>query len=264
MSDFSLIACCEEHDTRSEKLTSDATTCSVVLRCAWADRFLLAQDIGGLRRPWPALSAWAKPPRGKVVSIVPDGGQYTEDGQECVYNEALVTVEYDSNVEETEEDEDSPELVITESIDPYTEFITLDYRKFRWGNVNGDPLTEAEAPGRPFHGLALVRQMSKWEPPLPIDLLSKINCINQDAYVSARLGLTFAAKTLLYIPQPMNHAVTTEGSEAWNVTLKFAYKPDGWDQFWRASQNAFAQIFSIDANALYEHFPPEDLSPLLF
>lgn len=266
MANYSSVYCCEEHGSRQEVINDEGANCSVVLRCNWADRFLLTNDIIGKRLAWPSLTAVPRPPRARSATIVPVDGTYNADAQEIVYVQALVTVEYDNKIEEPEDpsSSDQSELIITETIEPSTEFLTLDYRKFRWDNAAGDPLTEAEAPGRPMHRLNLVRQMVKWEPPLPIELLSLINCVNDADYVSNRLNLTFAAKTLLYVPAPMTHSVTTKGSEAWNVTLKFAYNPDGWDVFWRASKNLSQQIWSVDAADFYIHFPPEDFSSLLF
>ena len=63
-------------------------------------------------------------------------GQYAVDGQSCVYAYAIVTAMYDTKM--------SSDL-ISEVLEPTVEFITEDYRDFCWGDVDGDPLLEAEA-----------------------------------------------------------------------------------------------------------------------
>jgi hypothetical protein len=257
------VVCCEEHGTKSEKISEDVTNCQVTLRCAWASRFALVADIVGNSRAWPYLGAWTRPPLARSFSIVGDEALASTVGQSLEYIDALVTVDYD-NTTEAGEDTENPETIVNESIEPNQEFQTLDYRKFKWTDAAGDPLMEAEAPGRPLFSLFLVRNIVKWNPPLPISILDKIGCVNEAAYVSARLGLTFAIGTLLYVPSPLSHAITTEGSQAWNVTLKFAYKKEGWNKFWRAKTSTYEPIWHSEAAAEYLHYPEEDLSPLLF
>jgi hypothetical protein len=264
MADYSLIDCCEEHGTRKERINDNGANCSVTLRVDWDNRFALVADVVGLRRAWPALTAWTRPPRARDADVVPDGAKGFTLEQELIYQSALVTINYDSEVEDPSEDEDQPELIITETLEPNQEFLTLDYRKFRWDNAVGDPLVEGEAPGRPLYSMNLVRDFQRWEPPLPAELLTGIGHVHDEEYVCARLGMTFAADTLLFIPPVLKHDVTTAGSEAFQGSIKFAYKPEGWNKFWRASKDQYAEIWSTDLAAVYENYPSADLSALLF
>jgi len=251
---YSSVDCCEEHGTARENFGEDATECDVVLRCDWADRYLLVADLLDNRRAWPNLSAWTYPPRAVTCAGQPVKSSYTESGQQCVYTDYLLAVRYSTDAEED---------LVAETVEPTAEFITQDYRRFRWGSAAGTPILEAEAPGKLLHGLNLVRQIFKWSSPLPGTLLTCVGGVNNAAYVSALLNLTFATETLLFQPPTLNRTVTTAGAKAWNATMKFSYKPDNWNKFWRAATEDFERMYDYYGGQ-YDSYPQVDFSDFLF
>jgi hypothetical protein len=249
---YSTVTCAEEHATQSEDWGVDRWDASVVLRCAWANRYLLVNDILGNQRQWP-YSGYGAVPRAASASVVPDETQYVQDGQGMQYIDALVTVGYSSDVEED---------LVAETIEPNAEFVTLDHKKFRWGAANGDPLLAAEAPGKLTRSLSITRQLFKLTS-IPTTVLSSVGGVNNAVYNSALLGLSFPTETLLYTPPNMGRTITTAGSKGWNLTMKFMYKPDTWNKFWRAKTQAYTRIYNLSGGIYYNH-PLKDFSSLLF
>jgi hypothetical protein len=183
-------------------------------------------------------------------------GQYTQDGQGASYVDTLIAFEYSSAVEAD---------LVSESLEPTAEFQILDYTRFRWGSKDGDPILEGEAPGKVTRSLALTRQLFKLTT-IPTDVLDMIGKVNDASYVSTLLGLTFPAQTLLFQPPSMGRTITTAGSKGWNLTMRFHYKPNGWNKFWRAAASppAWESMYDKDVVAAYENYEPDDFSNLLF
>ncbi len=242
-----VVTCYEEHGTQHENKTADDWTASVTLRCAWTSRHSLVNDIVGNRRAWPH-SGYGTVPLAQSAAIVPCPAKYTVSGQSCEYDDALVTVNY--GILRLD--------LISESLEPSVEFRQLDYRNFRWASASGDPLIEGEAPGKLVRSLALVRNYYNLTS-LHSDLLTLPGKVNQAAYVSSLLGLTFPIETLLFAPGPMSRTITTAGSSGWNLQLKFSYNPNTWNKFWRASYQSWDSIY-IAGGAIYRNYPLGDFS----
>lgn len=249
---YSAVDCCEEHATLQEQLGLESGSASVVLRVPWTNRWLLVNDLLGNSRVWP----YAPGLRATTCAIKPFDSKPTSfEGQTAVYEDALVTVSYSSKVEEN---------LIAESIEPNVEFITLDHKRFRWGSdASGDPLSEAEAPGRQKHSLALTRTHYKLEPPLPASLLTLPGKCNDTAYASALLGLSFAKETLLFMPSSLSRTITTAGDRAFDLTLKYAYQPEGWNKYWRAKSKSYEEIYDVEEDEVYKGYPLASFSDFL-
>lgn len=245
MGTYSAIACSEEHATVTENYELETGfSASVTLRCAWADRFLLMEDIMG--NVWPHCNgAWAN-----KASSQPDKSSYITVDQSCEYIHALVTVQYGTKVRD----------LFSESLEPTAEFITLDHKGFRWGG--DDPLLEGEAPGMLQKGLNLVRTSYQLAA-IPAATLTCVGCSNLAAYTSTMLGLTFGAQTLLFQPPTMNRTFKTTGTEGWTLQTKFAYKPQTWNRFFRSKTNAWESITYINGTP-YLPYPPATFSAFLF
>lgn len=248
---YSSVACAEEYGTLKEDINNDGTTCSVTLRCAWTARASLINDIVGARRAWPH-SSFPVQPIAMQAGVVP-AGNYVQDGQACAYAEALVTIVYSTLIKD----------LITETLEPTAEFLTLDWKNFRWGSGNGDPLLEKEAPGRLYKSLNLVRVMADRTPPFATGLLTQIGNVNGAAYTSSMLGLTFAAETLLFQPPNIQRTVNTAGVQKATITTKFSFKPQGWNKYWRAATQQWERIFVYNG-AEYKNYPLGDFSAFLF
>lgn len=250
---YSTVDCAEVHGSRSENYSMDSgLEASVQLRCAWADRYDLIQDILLGHAVWPNAGIAAC----KAISAgsVPEGGIYITDGQSCEYETALVTVNYSTKIHD----------LLSESIEPTVQFQTLDYKRFRWTAANGDPLLEGEAPGKQKRGLNLCRTLYEINPPLPTALLNQTGNINTTAYVSSILGLTFPARTLLYHPPQLNRTFKSDGNKAFTIQLKFTFEKNEWNKFWRAKTETYEEIFDVTAGAAYENYPEGDFSDFLY
>ncbi len=248
---FSAVDCAEVHGSMKEDFSEDGMTASVVLRCTFANRQLLADDLLSNRMAWPHCS-FDEPPRALTAAIVPEPGTYTETDQGCVYSHALVTVGYDI----AEED------LIAESLEPTVEFRTLDYKRFRWDSGSGKPLLEGEAPGYQLHGLNIVRTNYKVEE-VPASALTLPGSVNHLEYESDLLGLTFDAETLLFHPPTLSRTVTTAGVKAWDVGTKYTWKPEGWNKYWRPYSELYERIY-LAGGAAYNSYPLKDFSDFLY
>ena len=254
MATYSSVACDEEFGSRSESFDLESgIEASVTLRCAWANRHALVADVLSGTKQWPHGS-WTQPPVGVSASIKPEKDKGTASGQSIDSSTALVTVKYSTKIKD----------LINETLEPNAEFLLQDYKRFRWGSATGDPLLEGEAPGKLFRGLNIVRTIYYWAPPLPISLLEVIGHVNYSSYTSAQLGLTFPPETLLYQPPQLERVVKSDGSVAITATLKFSYKPDTWNKYWRGKSQQYEEIFDVNGATAFKSYQPGDFSAFLF
>lgn len=257
---FSSVDCCEMHGTRQGTHTADKSEYSVQLKVSEDDRENLIADLFD--------NAWPSDSDARVVSIEerPIASNYTVDDQEIVYPETILTVKYSNNPDDGSEPTTGtpPDGAdrLSESLTPNVEFITLDYKRFRWGSANGDVLIEAEAPGKQVFSTALVRT-HYGVTTLSNTVLSEIGKVNASAYTSALLGLTFEIDTLLYAPPELSRTIKSTGASAWTLKLTFLHKPTRWNKFWRADTAAWDDIYRL-GGMLYKNYPLGDFSALLY
>jgi hypothetical protein len=252
----------EVQDSVSENLGEGFESASVQLMCAWADRHDVVAEIVGGYYIWPYAGAFIKPPYATSAAIKPFGGKALGVTSGAInYDKALITINY------SHRDGEDPEDLYSESFEPTCEFLTLDYKKFSWANDTADgpadALLEDEAPGQLLRGANLVRTIYKLDT-LPGALLTCFGCVNQDSYVSATLGLTFPAETLLYSPPALDRTRKADGSGAWDVQVSFGIKPNGWNKFWRSKTQDWAEMWDNEAEQIYKSYPTGDFSSLLF
>lgn len=254
MAIYSVVACAEELGEQTEDWDLESTSKTVTLRCAWSDRYNLVDDLLGNMRAWPH-GGWADPPRASSAKIAPFATTNAPAvGQSITYDDALVTVQYTHDVVD----------LISESIEPNADFITVDHRNFRWSEPGGPPLTPEEAPGKLRNSLSLVRTLYRVQPPLPLALLSSPGKCNHEPYTSQLLGLTFDKETLMFVPPHLSRVIRTDGSKGFTVKLKFGYKPEGWNSYWRAQSSAYQAIYNPSTGVVYKSHPLADLSAFLF
>jgi len=250
---YSAVDCCEVHGSKTETMGQDSFTASVRLMCDWTNRQALMADIIG--NLWPDLALWSKPPVCVSAGSVPMPTDYNEDGQAIAYDKAIITANYS-----TDEDTD----LITESLEPVVEFITLDHKRFRWSSPSGDPLLEGEAPGRQMRSMNLVRTMKKLTA-IPTEVLTLAGYVNDAAYASTILpGLNFVKESLLYASPAMSHTITTAGDEGWDLTMKYAYLPQTWNKYFRAKTGQYEEMYEVSDSSPYKSYPLGDFTPLLF
>lgn len=247
---YSAVACAEEHGTATERFDGDAWVAGVQLRCAWADRYALIEDLLLNGQEWPHGTQPLKP-IAVSASIAGDKSKGVNADQIINYADAVVTVGYSSA---TDVD------LISESLEPTAEFITLDFRKFKWGN--GDKLLEGETPGRLHIGLNYIRTRFHVGTPLPTTLLTHTGSTNDANVVSTLLGLTFVTETLLFQPPIINRTITAAGIQTVSLTMKWTYKGPGWNTFWRADTNAYERLKNLDGTD-YNSYVLLDHQPLM-
>lgn len=122
---------------------------------------------------------------------------------------------------------------VTETLQPSAEFITMPNQKLWWDAAKTVPVDDQEAPG-------LLVKMEEWTRtrhrvirthPSVFDL---IGCVNKDPVASEKYNRTFEPETLLYTPPRLEPIVMPDGTKAHDLVMKFAYRPVGWNRFWRS------------------------------
>jgi len=274
---YSSIDCCEVHGTAKEEISLDGHTASVDLDVAWNLRYALVDDLLENARRWPYHENPQLTARRCALAVVP--ATPTDSGQGMTYERAIVSVSYDATVEQADpegsesdsegyepgegETEEPPVTdKLSEAFEPSAEFITLDYRKFRWGSATGTPLKEGESPGKLNLGAVLVRTLYDVSS-IPTSVLSNIGKVNPGSYRSRLLGLSFAAETLLFAPPTMDRTIRSDGSGRWKLTLRMVYKADGWNKYWRSDDQTYSKIF-VAGGSEYKSYKNGQFSGLLF
>lgn len=236
----SSVNCAEVHGTRTENGSLGTFQASVTLECAYNDRYALIADLIVNQRSWPGFTEC----RAKKAGIVPFASAYTTSGQETVYTHARVTVQYDTIADSN---------IISESIEPTADFRTQDHRLFRWASPTGPLLSENQAPGQIIRGINLVRTIYNMTA-VPVSYLTLPGKVNNTAYSSALLGLTFAPQTLLFQPGQLSRTIKLSGTEGFTVQVKMSFNPNGWNNYWNELAGAYQPIF-VAGGGQYFSYP---------
>ena len=232
-----------------------------IVECVWSDRLTLAQELRGGRRQMGEAYTYVPPQQyphypAAVVSdvrIEPFGAaQSSGDPNTIAYQLARLTVEY--RVAEFGTNPAEEETLITESLEPAAEFMTMPAEKLYWDALAANPLVESEAPQRLVRMLEWVYTKHMMAS-LPNDVISLTGTVNDAAITSSRLGLTFPVETLLYNPPRLERQITTEGVKAWKVTFRFTYRPGGWNAFARRGHEDFQPIYKQNGTAFKPYTP---------
>lgn len=241
----------EERGTAQVQYTEDGVTASVTLRVAYADRNAIISDLLSNRRPWPKGNPGLVP-LATSVGKVPDEAQYTADGtsESIIYAECLLNVGY-TTLELAQPTVDS--------IEPTSEFITLDARCFRWGSPDGLWVSQEEAPGLLLRGFNFVRTWSDRTEPPHTDYVTLVGSVNNAPVTSSTLGFTFPTETLLYQPPNISWAPRIDGTTRFQLTVKGTYKPQGWNKYWRALSQSWVEMY-VAGGGVYKSYPPADLT----
>jgi hypothetical protein len=222
------------------------------LKCAWTDRLLLALQLSGDAVysggtvTYYSAAKYPKNPSATVqnIDIQPFGGKLTAEGGDTTlagYGYALLNVKYSlpSDFGGTPGDD---EVFVTESLEPSSEFITLDPFWYFWSS-DGVPLTDEEAPGKQFRSVDWIYERAKM-PYIPQATFDLVGYCNSTAIFSNSLLVTFPAETLLYKPPSLRRERTFSGVGKWSIRYAFSYRPQGWNKFWRGSTSAFDEIIN--------------------
>jgi hypothetical protein len=262
MANFSSVSCQEVHGTiRETGSWGAAPGASVDLRCAWADRHLLKNDLVGRLRVWPYGAGMYC----TNAQIRPEAGQYTQDGQGMAYQFAIVTATYGMPTTSGGQtpDPSDPYSLWSEDISSAASFLTLDHKRFLWSN--SDSVAQDEAPGwikrtttyhRTYYGLLY----------LPNNPLSYVGSVNQHTVRTRNFG-DLDPGTLLFETPKISRKVNTEGTSGWDVDLTWLHNKDGWNKYWRATTEDYESIYLRDATGHlgteFKPYPVMDFSAWL-
>lgn len=267
---FSTTISYEEID-RTEEYQSNGFSAVRKYKCAWGDRLILSKDLLGRvvnsgttfnyflpqQHPdYPSCVALR-------VTIAPFSRKTTDSGTttNIAYEEAELTVNFGIPTMDIREDE--PERVlVTEELQPSSEFITAPNRKLYWDTEQEEELETDEAPG-------LLVRMVEWIytihflADLPTNLLDYIGCVNSVDVYSPTLGLTFDAGTLLVNEPSLRRQITTDEVKSWEVTYRFSHRPQGWNNLPKAGQGLNFQPVYDETGARVYFYDEADIRDLL-
>lgn len=246
---FSVIDCAEELGTRQENPTLEGFTASVTLRCDYANRYLLAEDLLLNSRLWPFTHATVSPIASGVTirnESEPDGA-----GQKMLFTQSLLDVTYSHDIKN----------LITEELEPALEFQKLDHRLFKW-KLSGDPVLEPEAPGRQLRYLNFIRTYYLVNS-IPAAILSNMGGVNDAPVTATTLGITFATESLLYEPPNLSTTISTAGTDYFTLRVKFGAHPENWNTFWRAKTQTWERMALQSTGGDYDNYPKMDFTNLL-
>ena len=245
--EYSTVDCNEVDHTSKFSWSDTGFSASVTLTCAWGDRIALVKDLKQNRRPFPGLTGIQDPPKVVAADVIPQPTSAADatlplTQQNSVYFDAYVSVRYEPD---STDPDTNAEDIYSESISSSGEFITEDFRPFRWGNPNGDALIEGEAPGRLIQNLTLQRTNFN-QLTVPSALILAVGKVNDALYTSSIKWINFAfePETLLLAQPQMQRSVSTDGGQnSWTVSMQFIWKKNGWNKFWRAKTKQFEEQF---------------------
>ncbi len=141
-------------------------------------------------------------------------------------------------------------------LEPSGEMLTQDPSDFRWGSGTGDSLKPQEAPGLVVRGFDYVIRRREFGS-IPPNLQSFVGSVNSTALTATQLGsMVFAKETLLFNPPTIELGLL---SSTFSYTLRFTYRPAGWNKFWRAKSGQFEAIFNA-GGGVHNSYPLLDFS----
>ncbi|MHA1220133.1 MAG: hypothetical protein ACTSQB_00190 [Candidatus Heimdallarchaeota archaeon] len=257
----------EIHGFRRAESTLDHFTGQRMLQCAWDDRWYLYKQLLGtiiasgttlihrLPQRFPGV-AYAYAHR---INVTPAGAPIAGGSSEVLtYEKARLLVEYET----ARYSEVQHEVLVEEHLEPSVEFLTLPNAKLYWDDAQTDPLRTDEAPGVPLKMIDWVYTLH-FMPIIQDEVLTLVGCCNNADVYSHALDMWFYEGTLLYSYPSLDRQTTTEGVKAWDITMRFTWRPEGWNNFPKRGEGiSFKPIYDGNGDLL-EPFPPVDLSVLL-
>lgn len=263
---YSIIPCAEKHGSVQEDFSIlEAPTASVTLQVEYANRYDLIADLLLNRRPWPFYVAEFVP-LATTATIVPIPAQYLPDfsGQVILYTGLVdVTVGYTSKFQDLFSDE----------IESTANFQTLNANNFVWNDGLNTPLLEGQEPGFLRRGHILARTFYDVLDPLNPAIFDYENCVNEDQVIST-MGFVYEPETLLYLPPSgLTRTVRFDSTNAWQVPVKFQYKPPpGWNYFFNDQKQQYMQVRTKQStwnnvsvpSQIYKPFTPVPFNGIFF
>ncbi len=243
----------EELDGSPEiEITQDSITMRRRLKCSWELAPLLAMMLIGRAERRDSIIYFY---RGHKIRWTDIGGNevylcaeevsarpFGETGQgifptRTYYQHALLTVVY--RVCAT----DDLAILEDEMIRPSAEYLTQAPDGFTWDAPGSEVLTVDEAPGRIVKMLEWDYEI-KWFPLRWVNQITARNGqINNASLYSVKFDMTFAAGTILCLAPDVDPQPTKLVEGVGTVTQHFAYRPEGWNNFYKHGSNTPSPLY---------------------
>lgn len=257
-----------------------------MFECDWADRLTILNDLiaaGGEQYPYsggsPIFCLGVKCDPFESGPIVDANGLNT-------YQKVKITAEYGTRESRvTQPHPDNPTQLFSESWDPSIEFLTVDYRKFKWATsyqvpVSFDPttgdvtawkpsfeLTADQAPGFQLHGAVYTYTRHNMTT-VPTELQDLEGSINQYFVRTVTFGRTLPAQSCLMLPCPIEVAWFSAPGGGWpiprvSVSFRMHFRNiPSWNKFFRPDLYDGSDIFSGWDQLLNSDGDPVELYPV--
>lgn len=261
----------------------------VKLRVPWSQRHAVGALVMGLQ--WPYYTTVPMYAVHIGMSPIPST-RCLNDGFGNTYAEAYLDVHFDPFTSFTESIKTNGEMLKVSRVGVSTVASETQFMLLVWDKGTGlgeelgyETVALEEAPSKIIVGLEYEVSFENLDE-VPSEVLELVDCCNDDTVTPINLaGLTFAAETLMLMSADIKHTVSVDGSVKNSLTLKFGWRKNGWNKYWRASTQAWSYQYVIpilatdlpvpDAPkywdpdpdgpppAIYRNFPMADFSPLL-
>ena len=258
-----------------------------ILLVDWDDRIALMDELRGRVVQGPILVERTVPHRFPErpsaicfeVSIEPFGGVRADSTkQNRKYEAAKIKAVYfvPDSVNFPSPDEEPQNVLISESLEPSVEFLTIPKTDMFWDDtpktagVTPIEVADVEQPGKQNIQVNWVYTIHQVEN-FPLDSFDNLGKVNQKDVTSVRLNKTFKKEELLFSGLTTRREITQDGAQAWSVTYTFSWRnlPDskhvnadpktGWNLFLRRGDDPPEPLFK---KKLKDDGTPED--PVVF
>ena len=144
---------------------------------------------------------------------------------------------------------------ISETIEPFSEAQRLDYQLFTWSDDT--ELKPDEAPVRIVHRMTYVLTRHYLADAMLGTISSLVGKINAAEVTPILLSSDpFPAQTLLFQPAQTRLSANDLGEMRIDVTMRFAYKEEGWRKFWRGDTQQYDTL-KVKASGNAYNIPEE-------
>jgi hypothetical protein len=262
-------------------------TADVKLRVPWSQRHLVVSAVAGMQ--WPYLSSVPLYCVHAGVSTIPNT-RCLNDGYGNQYAEAFVDLHFDPFSTFTESIKTNGEMLKVPRVGTLfnssgdTQFMLLAWKEESEAVLPYTSVTPEEAPSKIITGIDYEVAFEELDL-IPDEVLTLVDCCNADPVTTINLGLTFEAETLILLSSDAKHTVNIDGSVKNSLNLKFGWRKNGWNRYWRATTQSWEYQYvipiaatdlpvpdhpaSFDADpdgpapVIYRNFPTADFTALL-
>lgn len=262
-------------------------TADVKLRVPWVQRHAIVSAVAGMQ--WPHLSSVPLYCVHAGVSTIPNT-RCLNDGQGNVYAEAFLELHFDPFSTFTESIKTNGEMLkvprVGTSINASgdAQFFLLAWKEASDAVKPYTSVTPEEAPSKIVTGIDYEVSFEQLDE-IPNEVLTLVDRCNRDAVTTINLGLTFEPETLILLSTDAKHTVNIDATVKNSLNLKFGWRKNGWNKYWRSATAKWEYQYvipiaatdlpipdhpaSFDADStgpapvIYRNFPTADFTALL-